>query len=53
MIASSEPLKGIARLLKISVKTVEYYKSRIVAKTGLRDLPALTREAIRKGLVQL
>jgi DNA-binding NarL/FixJ family response regulator len=39
-----------ARILSLSVKSVETYRSRLLQKLGLRDLPALVRFAIEHGL---
>ena len=40
----------IARLLSLSVKTVETYRSRLMEKLNIRDLPSLVKFAIRHGL---
>lgn len=40
----------IAKILFISPKTVESYRSRMMRKLGLSDLPSLIRFAIQKGL---
>lgn len=42
-----------ARELSLSVKTVETYRSRLMDKLGIRDLPALVKFAIEHGLTQL
>lgn len=41
----------IAALLHLSPKTVETYRSRLMTKLGLTDVPALVRFAIRAGLI--
>lgn len=41
-----------ARLVSLSVKTVESYRSRLMRKVGVEDLPALVRFAMEHGLVQ-
>jgi len=41
----------IARVLHLSVKTVEGHRSRIMAKLNLHDVAGLVRYAIRVGLV--
>ena len=41
----------IGALLHLSPKTVDSYRSRMMAKIGVADLPALVRFAIRNGLV--
>lgn len=45
--------KEIAFTLGISVKTVETYRSQLMAKLGLNDIPSLVRYAIRNGLAEL
>ena len=44
--------KEIADVLTISEKTVERHRSNVLEKLGLRDRVALTRYAIRRGLVE-
>jgi DNA-binding NarL/FixJ family response regulator len=50
----AEGLSGreIAALLHISEKTVERHRSNVFEKLGLKDRVALTRYAIRRGLVE-
>jgi DNA-binding NarL/FixJ family response regulator len=52
LIAESHTAKEIAELLVISEKTVERHRSNILEKLGARDRVALTRYAIRRGLVE-
>ena len=42
-----------ARELNLSVKTVETYRSRLMQKLGLKDLPALVKFAIEHGVTQI
>jgi len=42
-----------ARELSLSVKTVETYRSRMMEKLGIRDVPSLVKFAIEHGLTQL
>lgn len=42
-----------ARLLSISIKTVETYRSRLMQKLGIDNLPALVKFAIEHGLTQI
>ncbi|MGV3497900.1 MAG: response regulator [Hydrogenophaga sp.] len=42
---------AISEQLHLSPKTVESYRSRLMAKLGVNDLPALVRLAIREGLI--
>jgi DNA-binding NarL/FixJ family response regulator len=51
LIAEGHSAKGIARLLKISVKTVEFHKARIARELGVRSVAELTRYAVSRGLV--
>lgn len=41
----------IAGVLHLSPKTVDSYRSRLMAKIGVADVPALVRFAIRAGLI--
>jgi two-component system, NarL family, response regulator NreC len=52
LIAESKTTKEIAKLLEISVKTVETYRSRIMEKLGIHDIAGVVRYAIRHGVVQ-
>jgi len=44
---------GIARRLRLSPRTVETYKARLMRKLGLSDLPALVKFAVRHGITPL
>jgi DNA-binding NarL/FixJ family response regulator len=52
LIAEGHTSREIADVLYISDKTVERHRSNILEKLGLRDRVALTRYAIRRGLVE-
>jgi DNA-binding NarL/FixJ family response regulator len=52
LIAEGHTSREIAGLLLISEHTVERHRERILEKLGLRDRVALTRYAIRRGLVE-
>ena len=41
----------IARLLHVSPKTVDTYRSRLMAKLSVRDLASLVRLAVREGVI--
>jgi DNA-binding NarL/FixJ family response regulator len=43
----------IAELLFLSPKTVETYRSHLMQKLGINDLPALVKFAIRYGLTSV
>jgi two-component system, NarL family, invasion response regulator UvrY len=39
-------------MLHLSPKTVDTYRSRLMAKLGTPDLPSLVRYALTKGLIE-
>lgn len=51
LLAAGMRTKEIAETLRISVKTVETYRSRIMLKLGIDNLPGLVKFAIRAGLI--
>ncbi len=51
MIASGKTVTDIATELKLSVKTVSMYRSRLLLKMKLRNNAELTHYAVRNGLV--
>lgn len=51
LIAEGETTKGIALLLKISSKTVEYHRAQLMERLNIFDLPGLVRFAMRTGIV--
>ncbi|MFI7677326.1 response regulator [Actinophytocola sp. NPDC049390] len=52
LVAEGHSSREIADLLVISVKTVERHRANLLAKLGLKDRLALTRYAIRAGLIE-
>jgi DNA-binding NarL/FixJ family response regulator len=52
LVAEGHSSKEIARLLVISVKTVERHRANLLQKLGLKDRLELTRYAIRAGLIE-
>jgi DNA-binding NarL/FixJ family response regulator len=52
LIAEGLSTREIAGVLHIAEKTVDRHRSNILEKLGLRDRVALTRYAIRRGLVE-
>ncbi|MFF4169686.1 response regulator [Streptomyces sp. NPDC001744] len=52
LVAEGHSSKEIGDMLVISVKTVERHRANLLQKLGLRDRVALTRYAIRTGLIE-
>lgn len=50
-IAAGQNTKQIAEILKISPKTVEYHRMKLMAGLNLHDVPGLVRYALRVGLI--
>jgi DNA-binding CsgD family transcriptional regulator len=50
-IAEGQNTKQIAEILKVSPKTVEYHRMRLMAGLKLHDIPGLVRFALRAGLI--
>ncbi len=53
MVSEGKSSIEIANIMFLSPKTVETYRSRLMQKLGVNDLPALVKFAIRYGLTQL
>lgn len=53
LIAEGKQNKEIADVLRISVKTVEFHRSRLMTKLGSHTVAELTRVAIEEGLISL
>jgi DNA-binding NarL/FixJ family response regulator len=51
LIAEGKTTKQMARLLEISVKTVETHRSQLMERLGIHEVAGLVRLAIRTGLV--
>lgn len=51
LIAEGKQNKEIATILFVSVRTVEFHRSRLMAKLGARTVAELTRFAIQEGLI--
>ncbi|MBI5408300.1 MAG: response regulator transcription factor [Nitrospirae bacterium] len=53
LVAEGKSSIEISRVLFISPKTVETYRSRLMQKLGIKDLPSLVKLAIQHGLTTL
>jgi two-component system invasion response regulator UvrY len=53
MVARGKSSAAIGEALRLSSKTVDTYRSRLMAKLRLADVPAIVRWAIREGWVGL
>jgi DNA-binding CsgD family transcriptional regulator len=51
LIADGISTKGIAARLKISVKTAEFHRARLMKKLAVRGVAGLVRYAIRAGVI--
>ena len=50
LLAEGRRMKEIAAALNISVRTVETYRTRIMLKLGIDNLPGLVKFAVRAGI---
>ena len=53
LLAEGQTTKAIAQVLKLSDKTVEYHRAKLMARLNISDIPGLVRFAIRNGLVSM
>jgi DNA-binding NarL/FixJ family response regulator len=51
LIAEGQNTKGIGEILKVSPKTVEYHRMKLMDRLNLHDIPGLVRFALRVGLI--
>ena len=51
MVVKGQSSPAIGLTLHLSPKTVDTYRSRLMAKLGVSDVTALVRFAIRTGLI--
>jgi DNA-binding NarL/FixJ family response regulator len=49
--AEGQTTKAIALMLKVSDKTVEYHRAKLMASLNIFDIPGLVRFAMRTGLI--
>jgi DNA-binding CsgD family transcriptional regulator len=51
LIAEGQNTKQIADILKVSPKTVEYHRMKLMVNLNVHDIPGLVRFALRVGLI--
>ena len=51
LVAEGQTTKAIALMLKVSDKTVEYHRAKLMASLNIFDIPGLVRFAMRTGLI--
>jgi DNA-binding NarL/FixJ family response regulator len=51
LIAEGQNTKGIAEILKVSPKTIEYHRMKLMDHLNVHDIPGLVRFALRVGLI--
>jgi len=51
LIAEGQNTKGIAEILKVSPKTVEYHRMKLMDCLNIHNVPGLVRFALRVGLL--
>ena len=51
LIAEGQTTKAIALILKVSPKTVEYHRAKLMERLNIFDIPGLVRFALQTGLI--
>ncbi len=51
MVAEGKTSQQIAHLLFLSIKTIETYRSRMMQKLGIKDIPALVKFALEERII--
>ncbi len=51
LIAEGQTTKAIALILKVSPKTIEYHRARLMERLNIFDIPGLVRFALRAGMI--
>jgi DNA-binding NarL/FixJ family response regulator len=52
LVVEGRTSREIAQVIGVQPSTVDTYRSRIMAKLGIEDLPSLVRFAVRHGLIK-
>ncbi len=53
LVAEGKSSLEISKLLFLSTKTIETYRSRLMTKLGIKDIPSLVKFAVQHGLTSL
>ena len=53
LVVEGKSNKEIALVLHLSPKSIETYRSRLIRKLGIRDIPGLVKFAIQQGIISL
>lgn len=53
LLAEGKSNKDVARILKLSVKTVETHRKQLMERLGIHDIAGLVRFAIRAGIISV
>ncbi|OQW31065.1 MAG: hypothetical protein A4E19_20650 [Nitrospira sp. SG-bin1] len=53
LVAEGKSIKEVAAVLNVSIKTVEFHKTRIMRQLGMRSAAQLTKYAIANGLISI
>ena len=53
LVAEGKTTKEIGQMLYLSPKTIETYRSRLMEKLGIKDIPGLVKFAIQHGITSL
>jgi DNA-binding NarL/FixJ family response regulator len=53
LVAEGKSIKEVAAVLNVSIKTVEFHKTRIMRQLGMRSAAQLTKYAIANGLITI
>jgi DNA-binding NarL/FixJ family response regulator len=51
LIVEGQNTKAIGEILKVSPKTIEYHRTKLMERLSLHDIPSLVRFAVRVGLI--
>ena len=52
LVVQGRTRKEIARIVGVKPTSIDTYRSRIMAKLGVEELPSLVRFAVRHGLIK-